>query len=46
VGKSNSRIAQALQVSKQAVRRHVNQIYEKMDVANRVQAVLQAREFA
>lgn len=45
-GKSNYSIAEELSISKQTVRRHATLIYEKMGVANRVQAVLQAREFA
>ena len=43
-GKSNSEIAEQLHISLKTVRNHVSNIYNKMQVTDRVQAVLRARE--
>ncbi len=43
-GQSNQQIADALFISVGTVKGHVNHIFSKMDVQNRTQAVLRARE--
>lgn len=43
-GKSNPEIAEQLHISLKTVRNHVSNIYNKMQVTDRVQAVLRARE--
>ena len=43
-GISNHEIAQRLNISLKTVRNHVSNIYNKMQVTDRVQAVLRARE--
>lgn len=43
-GSSNHEIAQQLNISLKTVRNHVSNIYNKMQVTDRVQAVLRARE--
>jgi DNA-binding NarL/FixJ family response regulator len=43
-GQSNSEIAEQLHISLKTVRNHVSNIYNKMQVTDRVQAVLRARE--
>ena len=43
-GISNHEIAQQLNISLKTVRNHVSNIYNKMQVTDRVQAVLRARE--
>jgi DNA-binding NarL/FixJ family response regulator len=43
-GQSNAQIAQALTLSIKTVRNHVSNIFGKMQVADRAQAVIQARE--
>jgi DNA-binding NarL/FixJ family response regulator len=43
-GTSNHEIAQQLNISLKTVRNHVSNIYNKMQVTDRVQAVLRARE--
>jgi DNA-binding NarL/FixJ family response regulator len=43
-GKSNPEIADQLHISLKTVRNHVSNIYNKMQVTDRVQAVLRARE--
>jgi DNA-binding NarL/FixJ family response regulator len=43
-GASNHDIAQQLNISLKTVRNHVSNIYNKMQVTDRVQAVLRARE--
>lgn len=43
-GDSNSKIAKKLHVTLKTVRNHVSNIYNKMQVTDRVQAVLRARE--
>lgn len=43
-GSSNSEIAEQLHISLKTVRNHVSNIYNKMQVTDRVQAVLRARE--
>jgi DNA-binding NarL/FixJ family response regulator len=43
-GESNHEIAQQLNISLKTVRNHVSNIYNKMQVTDRVQAVLRARE--
>jgi len=43
-GSNNSEIAEQLHISLKTVRNHVSNIYNKMQVTDRVQAVLRARE--
>jgi LuxR family maltose regulon positive regulatory protein len=43
-GRSNQQIAQTLVIALDKVKRHVSQIFSKLGVTNRVQAVKQARE--
>ena len=43
-GESNAAIAERLSISLKTVRNHVSNIYNKMQVTDRVQAVLRARE--
>jgi LuxR family maltose regulon positive regulatory protein len=44
-GRSNQEIAQILVIALDTVKRHVSHIFSKLGVANRVQAVKQARDF-
>jgi len=41
-GKTNKEIAESLTISEHTVESHVSQIYQKLDVCNRVQAALWA----
>jgi DNA-binding NarL/FixJ family response regulator len=43
-GESNTEIAEALSISLKTVRNHVSNIYNKMQVTDRVQAAIRARE--
>ena len=43
-GRSNTDIAVALGLSEKTVRNHVSNIFSKLQVADRVQAILRARE--
>jgi DNA-binding NarL/FixJ family response regulator len=43
-GESNVEIAQALTISVKTVRNHVSNIFSKLQVADRAQAVIRARE--
>jgi LuxR family transcriptional regulator, maltose regulon positive regulatory protein len=43
-GKSNREIAEELVVSLDTVKRHVSNLFDKLGVANRTQAVNKARE--
>jgi DNA-binding NarL/FixJ family response regulator len=43
-GESNAEIAQALTISIKTVRNHVSNIFSKLQVADRAQAVIRARE--
>lgn len=43
-GKSNAQIEEALTISLKTVRNHVSNIYSKLQVADRAQAVIRARE--
>ena len=43
-GLSNSDIAQKLYITVGTVKRHINNIYGKLDVASRTQAIVKARE--
>ena len=43
-GQSNADIAEALTISLKTVRNHVSNIYNKLQVADRAQAVIRARE--
>ena len=43
-GKSNSQIAEALFVREVTIKTHLNSIYRKLNVDNRVQAVLLAQQ--
>jgi DNA-binding NarL/FixJ family response regulator len=43
-GASNAEIAEKLNITLKTVRNHVSNIYNKMQVTDRVQAVLRARE--
>jgi DNA-binding NarL/FixJ family response regulator len=43
-GKSNQEIADALVISKKTVRNHLSNIFSKLQVADRVQAIIRARE--
>jgi DNA-binding NarL/FixJ family response regulator len=43
-GESNPRIAELLSLSSKTVRNHISSIFNKLQVADRVQAVLRARE--
>ncbi len=43
-GKSNEEIAEELTISRNTVRRHVSNIFDKTGVANRAQAVAYARD--
>jgi DNA-binding NarL/FixJ family response regulator len=43
-GKSNQEIADSLVISKKTVRNHLSNIFSKLQVADRVQAIIRARE--
>ncbi|MBN9416947.1 MAG: response regulator transcription factor [Candidatus Eremiobacteraeota bacterium] len=43
-GKDNQAIADALQLSKNSIRRYVTQIFQKLDVKNRMEAVVRLNE--
>lgn len=43
-GKNNQEIAQGLSISKKTVRNHVSNIFNKLQVADRAQAIIRARE--
>jgi DNA-binding NarL/FixJ family response regulator len=43
-GESNAEIAHALTISVKTVRNHVSNIFNKLQVADRAQAVIRARE--
>ena len=43
-GKDNQSIADALQLSKNSIRRYVTQIFQKLDVKNRMEAVVRLNE--
>jgi DNA-binding NarL/FixJ family response regulator len=43
-GDSNSVIARRLSISQKTVRSHVSNIFNKLQVADRAQAIVQARE--
>ncbi|WP_414527055.1 LuxR C-terminal-related transcriptional regulator [Nodularia chucula] len=42
IGKSNQEIGAALQISEGSVKYHVNNIYSKLGVSDRIQAVITA----
>jgi len=46
LGKSNQEIADELFISLSTVKSHVSNIYSKLDVKNRVQAIQKAKEIA
>ena len=43
-GRSNSEIAQSLVISMKTVRNYVSSIFSKLQVADRAQAIIRARE--
>jgi RNA polymerase sigma factor (sigma-70 family) len=43
-GRSNAQIAQRLAVSEKTVRNHVSNIFSKLQVADRAEAIVRARE--